>query len=298
MRRSTGSTINTPHPPAAVRLSPRDHSPVRRPTRRSSNGIAGADTRSTDLHQHQLGRTTGAASGQALCSPGNTASALAAASPHILLPGTPMPLAAEAHSDGGSRCLAAVAERMSGTQPNAHQAAAEGSEMRSGQHEQDQQLPAVGGAGGDGTTSGTESESGDEQDAASSGEDDDEEEDEDENDLVDTSRHHSIKGSHHNRSLSGVSLTSGHSAAARSASAAATAANTWRRRRLQLLVVLDHPITTWALIVMSLFVIVQEDFKYSALAPAADIGMESVTLAFLCIFVMEIGECRVGGGLG
>lgn len=41
---------------------------------------------------------------------------------------------------------------------------------------------------------------------------------------------------------------------------------------------------------MSLFVIVQEDFKYAALPPSADIGLESITLCFLCIFVVEIGE--------
>jgi hypothetical protein len=66
---------------------------------------------------------------------------------------------------------------------------------------------------------------------------------------------------------------------------------TWRRRRLQLLVALDHPLATWTLIVVSLFVIIQEDLKYCALPPAADVGMESVTLGFLCICVLEIGGC-------
>jgi hypothetical protein len=44
------------------------------------------------------------------------------------------------------------------------------------------------------------------------------------------------------------------------------------------------------LIFASLFVIIQEDFKYAALPPMADIGMEGVTLALLCAFVVEIGE--------
>jgi hypothetical protein len=71
-----------------------------------------------------------------------------------------------------------------------------------------------------------------------------------------------------------------------------TAAARWRRRRLRMLVALDHPAVTWALIAASLFVVVQEDVKYAALPPAADVGVEAVTLALLAAFVVEIGAQR------
>eukprot|EP00878_Enallax_costatus_P013361 GHUV01013968.1.p1 GENE.GHUV01013968.1~~GHUV01013968.1.p1 ORF type:complete len:1219 (+),score=478.50 GHUV01013968.1:437-4093(+) len=67
-----------------------------------------------------------------------------------------------------------------------------------------------------------------------------------------------------------------------------------KTRRLQLLSVLDSPATTWVLMMMTLFVIFQEDFKYAALPPSADIGFEAVTLALLCLFLVEIGlSCLV-----
>jgi hypothetical protein len=74
------------------------------------------------------------------------------------------------------------------------------------------------------------------------------------------------------------------------AAAAAAAAAWWRRARLRLLWGLDHPVAAWCLIAASLFVVVQEDLKYAALPPGADLGMEGTTLALLCTFVVELGE--------
>jgi hypothetical protein len=41
---------------------------------------------------------------------------------------------------------------------------------------------------------------------------------------------------------------------------------------------------------MTLFVIFQEDIKYAAFPPEADVGFEAVTLALLITFLVEIGE--------
>lgn len=41
---------------------------------------------------------------------------------------------------------------------------------------------------------------------------------------------------------------------------------------------------------MTLFVIFQEDFKYAVMPPSADLGFEIVTLIFLLLFLIEIGE--------
>jgi hypothetical protein len=64
----------------------------------------------------------------------------------------------------------------------------------------------------------------------------------------------------------------------------------WASRRLRLLQLLDSPTASWVLIVMSLFVIFQEDFKYAVLPPTADLWFESITLALLITFLVEISE--------
>ena len=66
--------------------------------------------------------------------------------------------------------------------------------------------------------------------------------------------------------------------------------NRWLRWRLRGLSLVDHPYTTWALVLMTLFVIFQEDIKYAAFPPEADVGFEAVTLALLITFLVEIGE--------
>jgi hypothetical protein len=67
----------------------------------------------------------------------------------------------------------------------------------------------------------------------------------------------------------------------------------WAQARLKGLVIVDHPATTWILIVITMFVIFQEDLKYAAFEPQADVVFEGITLAFLLMFLVEIGE---GGG--
>jgi hypothetical protein len=64
----------------------------------------------------------------------------------------------------------------------------------------------------------------------------------------------------------------------------------WAARRVRVLQLLDSPAASWGLIVMSLFVIFQEDFKYAVLPPPADLWFESITLALLITFLLEIGE--------
>lgn len=76
--------------------------------------------------------------------------------------------------------------------------------------------------------------------------------------------------------------------------AASSSHNARKALSLRLLRVLDLPITTWVLMMMTLFVIFQEDFKYAALPPSADIGFEAVTLALLLLFFVEIGELPTG----
>jgi hypothetical protein len=63
----------------------------------------------------------------------------------------------------------------------------------------------------------------------------------------------------------------------------------WKARRMRLLQLLDSPGTSWLLMVMTLFVIFQEDVKYALLPPSADLGLEAVTLALLLLFLIEIG---------
>jgi hypothetical protein len=53
---------------------------------------------------------------------------------------------------------------------------------------------------------------------------------------------------------------------------------------------LDSPAVSWVLIIMSLFVIFQEDFKYAVLPPPADLWFEGITLALLITFLLEISE--------
>lgn len=79
-------------------------------------------------------------------------------------------------------------------------------------------------------------------------------------------------------------------AAAAATDAASSAQTRWKSWRLQLLQLLDSPGTSWVLMMMTLFVIFQEDFKYAVLPPSADIGFEAVTLALLMLFLVEIGE--------
>lgn len=66
--------------------------------------------------------------------------------------------------------------------------------------------------------------------------------------------------------------------------------NSWKAWRLKLLGLLDSPGTSWLLMLMTLFVIFQEDFKYAVMPPSADLGFEIVTLIFLLLFLIEIGE--------
>uniref|UniRef100_A0A383W424 Ion transport domain-containing protein n=1 Tax=Tetradesmus obliquus TaxID=3088 RepID=A0A383W424_TETOB len=63
----------------------------------------------------------------------------------------------------------------------------------------------------------------------------------------------------------------------------------WKARRVRLLQALDSPGASWLLMVMTLFVIFQEDVKYAVLPPGADLGLEAVTLALLLLFLVEIG---------
>lgn len=72
--------------------------------------------------------------------------------------------------------------------------------------------------------------------------------------------------------------------------ASCSAGPSWKGRRVKLLQLLDSPGTSWVLMVMTLFVIFQEDFKYALLPPSADLGLEAVTLALLVLFLVEIGE--------
>jgi hypothetical protein len=70
---------------------------------------------------------------------------------------------------------------------------------------------------------------------------------------------------------------------------ASSSSGRWKARRVHLLQLLDSPGTSWLLMVMTLFVIFQEDVKYAVLPPGADLGLEAVTLALLLLFMLEIG---------
>jgi hypothetical protein len=77
--------------------------------------------------------------------------------------------------------------------------------------------------------------------------------------------------------------------------AAAAIAASWKTKRVWLLQLLDAPGTSWVLMIMTMFVIFQEDVKYAMLPPTADLAMEAVTLAILLLFLTEIGELLRAG---
>jgi len=80
-----------------------------------------------------------------------------------------------------------------------------------------------------------------------------------------------------------------------SMTAAAAIAASWKTKRVWLLQLLDAPGTSWVLMIMTMFVIFQEDVKYAMLPPTADLAMEAVTLAILLLFLTEIGELLRAG---
>lgn len=94
--------------------------------------------------------------------------------------------------------------------------------------------------------------------------------------------------------LTGVFLVPG-STKDLSTSQQALRSNQWTRVKYNVLAALDDARVGWVLMVMTLFVIFQEDFKYAVLPPGADVGIESITLALLMIFIAEIGNSSAGG---
>jgi hypothetical protein len=74
-----------------------------------------------------------------------------------------------------------------------------------------------------------------------------------------------------------------------SSTRSSTSSGRWKARCVRLLQLLDSPATSWLLMVMTLFVIFQEDVKYAVLPPGADLGLEAITLALLLLFMAEIG---------
>jgi hypothetical protein len=81
----------------------------------------------------------------------------------------------------------------------------------------------------------------------------------------------------------------GSSSSSSSSSSSARHSHSWPARRVRLLQLLDSAAASWLLIVMSLFVIFQEDIKYAVLPPTADLWFESITLVLLITFMLEIG---------
>jgi hypothetical protein len=83
-----------------------------------------------------------------------------------------------------------------------------------------------------------------------------------------------------------------------SRSSASDSNGRWKARRVRLLQLLDSPGTSWLLMVMTLFVIFQEDVKYAVLPPSADLGLEAITLALLLLFMLEIGAAARSSSSG